>query len=75
MRLQPLEARDPGEIDNAFAAMTAEQAGAVIVLKGAKPASSRRVAFPELVAMITAVLTLRAREDSSLAQRLPTYSG
>jgi len=55
--------------------MTAEQAGAVIVLKGAKPASSRRVAFPELVAMITAVLTLRAREDSSLAQRLPTYSG
>jgi len=32
VRLQILGARDPGEIDSAFAAMTAEQAGAVIVL-------------------------------------------
>jgi len=32
LRLQPLGARDPSEIDNAFAAMTNEQSGAVIVL-------------------------------------------
>jgi ABC-type uncharacterized transport system substrate-binding protein len=32
VRLQPLEARGPGEIDSAFAAMAKEQAGAVIVL-------------------------------------------
>jgi len=32
VRLQPLEARDPSEIDNAFAAITTERAGAVIVL-------------------------------------------
>jgi ABC-type uncharacterized transport system substrate-binding protein len=32
VRLQPLEARDPSEIDKAFAAMTTERAGAVIVL-------------------------------------------
>jgi putative ABC transport system substrate-binding protein len=32
VRLQLLEARGPGEIDSAFAAMTREQAGAVIVL-------------------------------------------
>ena len=32
LRLQPLEARDLGEIDRAFAAITTERAGAVIVL-------------------------------------------
>jgi putative tryptophan/tyrosine transport system substrate-binding protein len=32
LRLQPLEARRPGEIDSAFVAMSTEQAGAVIVL-------------------------------------------
>src|SRR5262245_11191518 len=32
MRLQPLEARDPTEIDRAFTEMTREQAGAVILL-------------------------------------------
>ncbi len=32
VRLQPLEARDPKEIDSAFAAMTKERAGALIVL-------------------------------------------
>jgi putative ABC transport system substrate-binding protein len=32
VRLQPLEARGPGEIDSAFAAMTREQAGALIIL-------------------------------------------
>jgi putative ABC transport system substrate-binding protein len=32
VRLQLLEARDPGEIDSAFAAMTRERAGALIVL-------------------------------------------
>ena len=32
VRLQPLEARGPGEIDSAFAAMTRQRAGAVIVL-------------------------------------------
>jgi len=32
VRLQPLEARDPSEIDSAFAAITTERAGAVIVL-------------------------------------------
>jgi putative ABC transport system substrate-binding protein len=32
IRLQPLEARGPSEIDSAFAAMTSEQAGALIVL-------------------------------------------
>src|SRR5712692_6762018 len=31
VRLQPLEARDPSEIDSAFAEMTRERAGAVIV--------------------------------------------
>ena len=34
VRLQPLEARDPGEIDSAFAEMTRERAGAVIVSTG-----------------------------------------
>jgi len=32
MRLQPLEARTPRELDSAFAAMTTEAAGAVVVL-------------------------------------------
>jgi len=32
IRLQPLEARSPSEIDSAFAAMTTERAGAFIVL-------------------------------------------
>jgi len=32
MRLQPLEARGPGEIDRAFAAMARERAGALLVL-------------------------------------------
>jgi putative ABC transport system substrate-binding protein len=32
MRLQPLEARSPGEIDSAFAAMTRKRAGALLVL-------------------------------------------
>lgn len=32
VRLQPLEVRDPDEIDSAFAAITTERAGAVIVL-------------------------------------------
>ena len=32
VRLQPLEARDPAEIDTAFAAMTRERVGAVIIL-------------------------------------------
>jgi putative tryptophan/tyrosine transport system substrate-binding protein len=32
MRLQPLEARSPRDIDNAFAAMTKEAAGAIVVL-------------------------------------------
>jgi len=32
VKLQPLEARDRGEIDSAFAAITTERAGAVIVL-------------------------------------------
>jgi putative ABC transport system substrate-binding protein len=32
VRLQPLDARGPGEIDSAFAAMAREQAGALIVL-------------------------------------------
>ena len=32
VRLQPLETREPNDIDNAFAAMTRERAGAVIVL-------------------------------------------
>jgi putative ABC transport system substrate-binding protein len=32
VRLQPLEARGPSEIDSAFAAMTRERAGAIIVL-------------------------------------------
>jgi putative ABC transport system substrate-binding protein len=31
LRLQPMEARDPSELDNAFAAMTRERAGAVVV--------------------------------------------
>ena len=41
VRLQLVEARGPSEIDNAFAAMTTEQAGAVIVLVDAMFADQR----------------------------------
>ena len=41
VRLQPLEARGPSEIDGAFSAMTRERAGAVIVLVDAMLADHR----------------------------------
>ena len=42
MRLQTLEARDPQEIERAFAAMTRERAGALIVLTDAIFTNQRR---------------------------------
>jgi putative tryptophan/tyrosine transport system substrate-binding protein len=39
--LQPLEVRDPSEIDQAFAAMTREQAGGLIVLAGTMTMDNR----------------------------------
>jgi putative ABC transport system substrate-binding protein len=42
VRLQPLEARDPKEIDSAFAAMTRERAGALIVLVDSMLGAHRR---------------------------------
>jgi putative ABC transport system substrate-binding protein len=42
MRLQPLEARAPQEIDSAFAAMTKERAGALVVLADAILLNQRR---------------------------------
>jgi putative ABC transport system substrate-binding protein len=39
--LQPLEVRDPSEIDHAFATMTREQAGALIVLAGTMTMDNR----------------------------------
>jgi putative tryptophan/tyrosine transport system substrate-binding protein len=47
MRLQPLEARSPSEIDSAFAAMTRERAGALLVLLDptlARPLQRERIA-------------------------------
>src|SRR5215472_4569340 len=46
MRLQRLEARSPGEIDSAFAAITKERAGALIVLLD--PTLARRPSESEL---------------------------
>jgi putative ABC transport system substrate-binding protein len=37
----PLEARDPGEIDNAFTEMTREQAGAVVILNDSMLSDNR----------------------------------
>jgi putative ABC transport system substrate-binding protein len=42
MRLQPLEARGPQEIDSAFAAMTRERAGALVVLTDSIFTNQRR---------------------------------
>src|SRR5207249_2139270 len=42
MRLQPLEARGPQEIDRAFAAMTRERVGALVVLTDAIFTNQRR---------------------------------
>jgi len=42
VRLQPLEARDPQEIDSAFAAMTRERAGALLILADAIFLNQRR---------------------------------
>ncbi len=42
VRLQPLEARDPKEIDSAFAAMTRERAGALLILPDAIFGNQRR---------------------------------
>jgi ABC transporter substrate binding protein len=49
LQLQPLGARGPGEIDIAFAAMTREQAGAVIILVDAM-LSDHRPRIVELAA-------------------------
>jgi putative ABC transport system substrate-binding protein len=42
VRLRPLEARDPGEIDNAFTEMATEQAGAVVILNDTMLSDNRR---------------------------------
>jgi len=49
LQLQPLEARDPQEIDSAFAAMARERAGALVVLADAI-FLNRRIQIAELAA-------------------------
>ena len=65
VRLQTLEARDPQEIDSAFAAMTREQAGALVVLGDAIFLNQRRQ-IAELAAKrrLPAVYTLREHADA-----------
>ena len=68
MRLQPLEAHSPSEIDSAFAAMTRERAGALIVLLDptlARPRQRERIA--ELAA--------RGRLPTMYALRLHVEAG
>jgi ABC-type uncharacterized transport system substrate-binding protein len=50
VRLQALEARNPQEIDNAFAAMTRERAGALLILADAILGLNQRKQIAELAA-------------------------
>jgi putative ABC transport system substrate-binding protein len=65
VRLQTLEARDPQEIDSAFAAMTKERAGALVVLSDAILLNQRRQ-IAELAAKsrLPAVYTLREHAEA-----------
>ena len=65
MRLQTLEARDPQEIDSAFATMTKERAGALVVLSDAILLNQRRQ-IAELAAKgrLPAVYTLREHAEA-----------
>jgi len=65
VRLQPLEARGPQEIDSAFAAMTRERAGALVVLVDAI-FTSQRTQIAELAAKrrLPAVYGLREHAEA-----------
>ena len=65
VRLQTLEARDPQEIDSAFAAMTRERAGALVVLSDAILLNQRRQ-IAELAAKrrLPAVYALREHAEA-----------
>ena len=65
VRLQTLEARDPQEIDSAFAAMAKERAGALVVLSDAILLNQRRQ-IAELAAKsrLPAVYTLREHAEA-----------
>jgi putative ABC transport system substrate-binding protein len=67
VRLQTLEARDPQEIDSAFAAMTRERAGALVVLADAVFLNQRRQ-IAELAAerRLPAVYGSSAREHAEV---------
>ena len=76
MRLQPLEARGPSEFDSAFAAMTRERAGALIVL-GDVMFSFHRTRVAELAAKsrLPAVYTNRGHvEAGGLMSFGPSYA-
>ena len=67
MRLQPLEARSPGEIDSAFAAMTRERAGALIVLLDptlARPRQRERIAELAARSRLPAMYALRLHVEA-----------
>ena len=63
IRLQPLEARNPSAIDNAFAAMTRERAGALIILVDAMFGEHR-----------TRIADLAARHRVPAVYGLPEYA-
>jgi putative ABC transport system substrate-binding protein len=85
VRLQPLEARDPGEIDRAFAAMTKERAGALLVLLDSMLLAQRgRIADLAAKSRLPAVYGLRlhveagglmsyAANQLAVAQRIVGY--
>jgi len=65
VRLQPLEARGPSQIDSAFAAMTREQAGGLIVLVDALLVLHRtRIADLAVKARLPAVFGLRDHAEA-----------
>jgi putative ABC transport system substrate-binding protein len=65
VRLQPLEARGPGEIDRALAAMTRERAGALLVLLDSMLLAQReRIADLAAKNRLPAVYGLRLHVDA-----------
>jgi len=67
MRLQLLEARSPSEIDGAFAAITKERAGALIVLVDptlARPAQRERIAALAARRRLPTVFALKLHVDA-----------
>ena len=67
MRLQPLEAHSPSEIDSAFAAMTRERAGALLVLLDpilARPRQRERIAELAARSRLPAMYALRLHVEA-----------